>query len=447
MHLSRELFTANMYEECVDEASFLYQQRKILLAEGNLTNVELGRLERRLDAFIEALVNGGGIAANLCLNLLHQKEEGILYTVTRVLIRLGMREQLAALLISLDAHSQTQAAVIRDGLCHEIHEEELLLPEYLLPSAPSEATRLLSIALGYRRQGGGEWVLTQLNQALSTDSLQGSSEYAWALGRLWPPGTETLLQRCLEAENMALRLEAVLAILRRGQAHTLSSLLNHKTFPSWACLAVGLSGSSSARPRLQMFAASEENAVEAILALGLLGDASAVPALIEALAHPSYAYVSAEALTLLTGAGLFERIEEPSMHDEAELFDGEQIIHPWMTKATSGVVRTRSSRNPVEWRQWWNDYQSRLPPSRVRSGRLCSPAQLLVTLGSGVGENRLRQLLADELVIRYGLDMGFETNTFLSEQTRALKRGQTWIANQGQNFEQGQWYLGGSLSS
>ncbi|WNG47963.1 hypothetical protein F0U60_30340 [Archangium minus] len=447
MLLSREQFVASIHEECFEEACFLYQQRRLLLAQGRLTQKALGRLERRLDAFVEAVVVGGDAAVSLCLERATRGGIGESYSATRVLSRLGMREQLAALLMGLREDSREQAIAFLDGLCHELPEGHLPTPEQLPSKTTPEVTAILATALGHGRRGRGEWVLAQLQQVLSSGSMRGADAYVQALGRLRPHGAEAVLWRCLESGEAALRLEAAIALLRLGDLRVVHSLLAPGSFPSWACLAVGLSCGPSAVPRLKAFVAREENASEALLALGLLGDASAVPELLTHLEHPSCAGAAAESLELLTGAGLLERVEQSDAvpGDEASP-DHPRVTPPRTLESASGTIRVRPSRTVSEWRRWWEKHRSQLPPGRLRSGVPCSPGQLLEALGAGVGAGCLRQLLAEELVIRYGLDVGFEPTSLLLTQARHLARGHARLKEHRNGFSQGRWYRGGVLA-
>jgi uncharacterized protein (TIGR02270 family) len=448
MPLSREQFAMSIHEECLEEAAFLYQQRRTLLAAGGLTRVELGRQERRLQAFIDALVEGGEAAVTLCLERADQEDAGESYATVRLLSRIGLTERLAELLRRLQTDVPEQVSAVRDGLCHEMPEGSLPEPRQLSAESPPEAAGLLAAALGHRRRGQGEWVLAQLRQALGSGSWRGATAYTWTLGRLRPPGAEGLLSRCLEMEDPEVRSSAAVALLRLGGAPALRSLLAPRTFPAWACLPMGLSGGPAALPRLKAFADRDENATEALLALGLLGDISAVPELLTHLGHPSHAPAAAESLELLTGSGLVEPVMEPDAPpDEDELFEEEMIAAPRKTEFASGNVPVRPSRRADEWRHWWKQHSSRLPTGHfLRFGEPCSPDRFLDVLAAGVGTGRLRQLLADEWVIRYGLDVGFEPDALLSAQERALHQGRAQLAQHLRGFNKGRWYLGGTLA-
>jgi len=171
-----------------------------------------------------------------------------------------------------------------------------------------------------------------------------------------------------------------------------------------------------------------------------------VPVLLSHLAIPSHAGAAADALALLTGAALVEPFEETEETEEPVADGG--VVPPAKVDSASGIIQVRASRNPEVWRQWWKANQARFPPGRrFRAGTDGSPGQLLEMLGHGVGEDRLRQLFADELVIRYGLDVGFEPGARLPMQASALEQAQALLQQRQFRFSQGRWYLCGALVS
>ena len=57
----------------------------------------------------------------------------------------------------------------------------------------------------------------------------------------------------------------------------------------------------------------------------------------------------------------------------------------------------------------------------------------------------VRQLAYEELVIRYGADIPFETDMPVTQQQAAIAKWKGWVtANEGR-FRPGEWYLGGQI--
>ena len=69
-------FTIEIYLEHLDEASFLYGQRKALLAGAEVLWTELQAFESRLEAHIDALVVGRELALQQCAERIAQREGG-----------------------------------------------------------------------------------------------------------------------------------------------------------------------------------------------------------------------------------------------------------------------------------------------------------------------------------------------------------------------------------
>src|SRR2546429_9504818 len=65
MPTSPHSFAVRMYDEHLEEASFLYEQRKALLRDPEIPWTRIGEFEERLEAHIDALVIGGRVALDI----------------------------------------------------------------------------------------------------------------------------------------------------------------------------------------------------------------------------------------------------------------------------------------------------------------------------------------------------------------------------------------------
>jgi len=66
MATSIRAFNIELYQEHLEEASFLYEQRLGLLNDPELTWKDLDEFEQRLEAHIDALVVGQDLAMEVC---------------------------------------------------------------------------------------------------------------------------------------------------------------------------------------------------------------------------------------------------------------------------------------------------------------------------------------------------------------------------------------------
>ena len=59
-------FHTELYQEFLEEASFLYEQRLVLLDDPEITWKDIGEFEKRFEAQIDALVVGEDLALDVC---------------------------------------------------------------------------------------------------------------------------------------------------------------------------------------------------------------------------------------------------------------------------------------------------------------------------------------------------------------------------------------------
>lgn len=437
MVLSRQAFVEGLYSEYLEEASFLYQQRAFLRAKGGLTRRELGRIEQRMKAFLDAAYLGGEATAVLCVQRAEEGEPGDCYVAARLLVRLGLVEPLASWLGQVDVADEERLTALRDGLCHQMPRGVLPQPSQLPVGSHPMVSALLVAALGHARRSEA-WVLPWIQQMLGTKQAACVVEATKYLGRVGTHGAVDLLRQCLNVQDTTVKLAAAHALLRLDPVHVVGTLLNPRSFPVWASPLVGLAGGRDAVRRLILLVENDEGGKDSLLALGALGAPVAVPVLIAQLSHVRHAEQAAQALYLLTGADLWEEVVEGEAPDEAELFSDEQ----GMGEETS-LVR-RISRKDTDWGIWWNENRIRFDSfPRWRAGRPFSPDVLMGALSAESEARVAQQLAGDELAIRYGIDWGFELDALQSSQALALKNGRAWLEANRPRFIDGRWYLAG----
>jgi hypothetical protein len=138
--------------------------------------------------------------------------------------------------------------------------------------------------------------------------------------------------------------------------------------------------------------------------------------------------------------------------DEDELFEDEReqvrkdqlVLRPDGKPYGENVVRL--SQKPVGWQQWWNNNKQRFKAGlRYRSGILFSPGALVENMAFEKTPRKIRQLAYEELVIRYGVDIPFETDMPVRQQQDAIAKWKSWVTTNEGRFKPGEWYLGGQL--
>ena len=85
---------ASIYEEHLDEASFLYEQRKRYLEDPEVTLTDVAELEARLEAHLDGLALGGAQAETLCRAKVAGDDAGLQHAALRVFCRRTARDAL-----------------------------------------------------------------------------------------------------------------------------------------------------------------------------------------------------------------------------------------------------------------------------------------------------------------------------------------------------------------
>ena len=164
------------------------------------------------------------------------------------------------------------------------------------------------------------------------------------------------------------------------------------------------------------------------------------------------AEAAATGLYLLTGAELVEEAFIPEEIDEDELFEDELEAYRQGELPTRpdgepyGTTIERLSQDPDTWTAWWNEHRGEFQRGwRYRLGGGCTPMSLIRTIQAERLLRTVRQWAYEELVIRYRMDVPFETDMWVADQKRALSRLQQQVEEKGRNYRAGKWYFAGHL--
>lgn len=447
---SNKGFIIGLYLEHVDEASFLYEQRLVLLQDPELTWMDLRDFEERFEAHIDALTLGGDLAMTVCMQQAEEGDVGELHAAARVFCRQHRSDLVSALIDALDPDDDERCRAMTDALCHEPSSD--LLREFVQKMTDSQPalTKVAVRAVGYQRLQVADVLVKRLHQLHHLTI----AEFVWALGRARHPGARSMLYNTyLQNEAEDVRAAAALALLRSGEPATLQYCSGVARSQPWALLPVGLGGSRSHVKLLMDIAASEAVSPECMIALGLLGELSAVEPLLYHLGDERLAETASIGLYLITGAPLFEEIFIPEAVDEDELFEDEQELiepadaNPPHSDEPRGTTISRLSQQADTWQEWWRDNQAGYERGvRYRNGGLYGPDKLLENLSTERSPRMVRRLAAEELVIRYGCDLPFETDMFVARQMDVLEDVEAWLDSHARTFTPGRWYLAGRVS-
>jgi len=447
MSTSSRSFQDELYEEHLEEASFLYEQRLSLLTDPEIPWPELDDFEGRMETHVDALVIGETRALDICQRRSLEGDFGELYAAVCVFCRQNRKDLVDTVIDTVDGSDEERVQATADAMTAELPssweaEYGALMSE---PDVSDATVRILARCLSTRRSA----VVSHLVSALEQGPLAARQDVVWALGLIGDSSVRTVLASLLKDRDMAIRGTAMHALLRMQDLEISKRLREMVTDPELHHV-VGLGGSSSLVKDLMTQVEKGASGPQTMIALGLLGDPAAVTVLISSLQDDQLAERAALALDLITGAGTREEVFVPEVIDRDELFDYElEKLDQGETPGRSdgepfGETKVQISTDHQFWSTWWLENRADFEPGhRYRSGKQYSPSNLLENIECPDNPLLIRQLAYDELVIRYGLDVPFDPTVRVAQQRESLAAIQRWLASLGTQFRAGSWYFGG----
>ncbi|MBC7994490.1 MAG: hypothetical protein H7Z15_14770 [Rhizobacter sp.] len=447
MSTSLNAFRSGLYEEHLEEISFLYTQTRFL-REGEQPWQRAVNFEHRLEMHLDALVVGGTFALNVCRRRALDGDAGELFGAVSLYCRQEQPALMAAVLKQIDPADEAQMTAVATALKYEMPQSWVTFVEQALTRGDHRLVPLLASACGYRRIDCGAALLAALKR-----SEQPPIELVQALGRLHKRDAEADLKALLARDLPALQSEVLLALLQLGDGSALNAHYLVAQQHDWPHLALALGGDAGACNVLMPNPASGRVSRSSLLALGLLGVPSTLRHLYECLAIPPLAEPAAQAMNWITGADLYEEAYVPAAVDEDELFPKE--LKAWRQykeapKAADGRPfgsgQRKLSTAPADWKQWFAANLQRFDAQlRYRRGIPLGPQQLVSDLAAPTTDNLLRHWSALELAIRYRYEQPFETDMPVAAQVRAIQAMNRWLAADARAFVPGAWYFDGRL--
>ncbi|HWF60219.1 MAG TPA: FHA domain-containing protein [Nitrospira sp.] len=441
-------FYVELYEEHLEEASFLCAQRLTLFDDPEITWVAIGEWEERLEAHIDALVIGEDLALEVSEKQAAEGDFGMLFAVASVFCRQRRFDLLKKVLEPLGSEDLEKLQAVADALKYECPPEWESEIAHVLPVTDPRLIFILATLYGCRRKKFGEGLVADI-ATLPPAVVQ---KLAWAKGRRDDKQGKSQLQDWLKHEDESVRSATAVALLRLGEQKLVqeATLQNGISAAPWSIRAIAATPKELTLLLAQVGRNKPET--DSLIALGIMGEITAVPILLSYLADEAMAPAAALGLNLITGAELYEKVFIPEVMDEDELFDeekeqvkkGQPVLRPDGKPYGENVVRL--SQKPEEWKTWWMANQNRFSRGlRYRSGVPVTPAVLVDNLAFPKTPRKIRQLAYEELVIRYGADIPFETDMPVRQQQEAIAKWKGWVAANEARFKPGKWYLGEQL--
>lgn len=440
--LEKKKFTMALCAEHLDEAAFLYALCQNILIGSSAPWANAQEFENRLCAHLSAISIEGGLALDTCQTRIDSTDPGDLYVAARIFCRNNQSDLIGQILDNLAPDNEKKVLALSDALIDEAtcHLEPVLD----ILTIDSAHPRVFAKVAGDARLKN-TWPLIEPLQKESSEILALVLRLA---GRIYNRDAVPLLLQSLDHDEENVRAEAALALLRLGNSH---DVLDHCRSQKRPMLALGLGGGKAEVSFFMQLAESGLVTREILLGLGLLGDIAAFPILIDGLDREELSESAAQALELITGAGIEENTFTPEEIDKKELFPDElekleREGSLYLPGEEPGFTAAEISQNSYSWREWINKNTRHFKPgTRYRNGRPCSPESFVENMKSGTLPRFLRQLAYEEMVIRYKKDFPFETDRPASFQKQAIRQCEAWAKSADNSFQKGQWYLAGLL--
>jgi hypothetical protein len=439
-------FQVGLYQEHLEEASFLYVQRRALLVDEKVPWMDLLAFEDRLEAHLDALVVGGELALQVCKERCENGDEGELFASVSLFCRHLRSKLVASAIKPLTVDQPESIDAVCDALKQELPSSWTDFVDRALARGDPPLAEILARVAAYRR-------LPVTNALLGMSTVAGAPVKAIAttFGRLRSKQAREILEDWLLEASEETRSAVIFALLRIGIAPLVHDPHAFDWYTFSPATALGVGGSRAAGNGL--VSSGRPLTGDQLLAIGLLGDLQAVPLLQGYLSDSSFSNSAALALHWITGAGMYadvfveEQLSEDEMSDEEWNRWTKEAVPPRRPDGSAyGQTERQLSTDPMQWERWLAHHLPRFDRNqRYRSGYPITPGILLQNLLDPFSDRRLRTLAAEELAIRYGCDVPFETEMPVAQQLRALGQMKEWVDEHKWQFKPGCWYFAQAL--
>jgi len=323
---------ADIYEQYVDEASFLWLLRSIAVDQPQYLPTELAHLESRIDAHLDGLFVSPVHVWEICEAALALKEPGEVFVSAVVAFRNMDAANIQQVVeVALESQETFDALVSAMGwLPSKVCQPWL---EKFIRSKDLDHKRLAVAVYGILRQDPGEYLgnLLEREDCVAHEALY--CECLKLVGLLKRVDLAPALLVAAQSDSDAVlfwsRWSATLLGDRKGVSNFESLVAEDGPFQRRALeIYFRAAPMDQARQQISAMVKTPEMVRIAILASSALGDPQVVPWLISQMEAPEHARVAGQAFTCITGIHLEENdlsIHVPSLEDIAG-DDSEELI-------------------------------------------------------------------------------------------------------------------------
>ena len=430
-------FLTNLYKEHLAELSFFYTQRQYLLSQQktDLSWIDLKKIEGRIEPHIDALYIGGEKALEVCQKQSIEGDFGELYASCCIFCRQKRLDLIYDAIEKTDSDDREKIIAITSALNFELPELWQDEVKSMLSSRNQIIASIAAEVCGYRRIRAEKELIKYLSQHQKNNP---DPIFIRALGRMpdrkhFTSEIQSILIPLIKHENEIIRYESSLSLLRSGIDCMCDFFETDRCCTDLPLIPATLSNNVQCIKFIVDLAEQGISSPEHLIALGLIGNMKAINILLEYLSDKDLAETAAISLNLVTGADLFEEIFIPETIDEDLLFDDElerlkkgEALYP--PGEEPGTKEMSLSKNIEDWKYWLKEKKDHfLSEKNYRLGKPYDSVCVFETIQSPNSINVFRQLAYEELVIRFGIDIPFETDMFVKQQNIAIKQLQSSI--------------------
>ncbi|MEP1446868.1 MAG: hypothetical protein ABJK37_12215 [Paraglaciecola sp.] len=443
MAISETQFLHDLFDEHVDEASFLHQQKISQLRAQEITWAEIHDDEQRFAAHVDALIINGVEAEPYLAKKTGDFDSEQLFVYVSFLIRADKFDRFLNLLEEIDFEDLEIVENVSLALVFDIPLQWLdklkntdfkAYPHYLPIFLPAFVFRNSDL--------NPEWFLNNQHVTLSEQPLN-----IEVLGKSNSQVASDILAKQLPTMEGGIRKLCISALFKLGHENILDYIQQCNPQKEWPFSVLALGCGSSFAQYCRNIATADYNE-ELVEAIGIIGLTENIPLLITLLEDEALAQKAAEAIYTISGAKFTTKVFIPEEWEETELFDdekakfeaGEGPCHA--DGRPFGETIELISLEPKDWTQWWQHSKDKFNSDlRYRFGRPVSPMTLIDVVSLPNITNNIRSLCLDELEIRYGLQCFVHLESSFIQQDYYLKQLAKWGEINDHKFKAGAWYF------
>ncbi|WP_086931505.1 hypothetical protein [Agarilytica rhodophyticola] len=445
MVIHYQAFREELYIEHLEEAAFQYETRLSWLHDPQIGWQDLEDIDQAIEMHIDALLVGEKLGLKVCVESLADAEASTLHVIVRVFCRYRLIDRLSHLWTLFDFDDEDKVSAVADALKWECPQQ--WFPSLLKVFGKKRKANMFPVlvpSIAYQSRQSGEHLLTALDNAEEENLPQ----ILWAISRcernIQKQATTKLLPFS-KHDDAQIVARAVLALMMMGDAKVLNQ--SHAHFTSMPMM-FAIGGSIKDSEKLIALAKTDAADEQCLMALGVAGNLDAVPVLLAYLKHEELGASAAQAMQLITGAGLYEDKHEADEVEQDELFEHEleDFAKGELPKNIDGhpfgVEVRQLITKKAPWAAWLDQHKSQFTKGlRYRNGRPFSPMELVNNLIDNQSPFSLRQCAYEELVIRYGIDIPFAPDELIYRQQDCINKMYFWAQSNQQVFVDGKWYF------